>query len=111
MLLRKMIQRNEKTYTQGNFSIGLDEEGSIEFSRFEGTIMMSLGIINEKYEFDILDNPYVAIVFGRVKTDWVISENTDTLFRKRTDEEAHQAYHWYEDFKKNMVCFQNISKI
>jgi hypothetical protein len=56
-----MLYHEEKDFTSGSLSLDLEKEGMIEMSRFEGTIQMALGIRNFKYEFDIMNNPYIKV--------------------------------------------------
>ena len=73
---------------------------------------MSFGIRNDKYEFDIMDNPYINMQLAKAVSDWVISKNEDTFLRKCTDEEAFAANgHWYPTFKGNMVCMNDPKKL
>ena len=69
---------------------------------------MAIGVRTSEYEFDILDNPYVKVKIGKVKTDWVISENKDVSLRRCTDEEAYDFYGiFYYTFKGNFLCLDN----
>lgn len=81
-------------------------------SKFQGTFLFSIGFKNSKYDFDILDNPYVAVQAGKSVTDWIISENTDIVIRKCNDEEGYRADGvWYVDFHGNLLCLDDPGKL
>ena len=70
--------------------------------------MFTIGFKNSKYDFDILDNPYVAVQAGKSVTDWILSENKDISLRKCNDEEGYKADGiWYQGFKGNLLCLDD----
>ena len=108
VLINQMVSNNEKTFISAGFGYDLQKEGLISMDKFEGTFYFTIGFKNLKYDFDILDNPYVALQAGKAVTDWVISENKDIVMRKCTDEEGYRADGvWYQAFKQNLICLSN----
>ena len=82
----KMFTRQKKEYSSGNYSYDLHSVGEIEMSGFNNTFDFVISVTNDNYDFDITDNPYIAVEANRAVTGWKLERNSDIEIRKCNEE-------------------------
>ena len=111
-LFYKMSFRLKNDIVQGTKSYNLMDEGLVQFDRFQGSFDMGVHIYNQIMEFDIFDNPYIAIRVRSLQSPWIFSDDTEFQIRKCNNEEGKRIYgQYYGMLPGNFLCFDDPKKL
>lgn len=103
-----MFGRQKKEYSSGNYSYDLNSLGEIEMSGFNKTFDFVISVTNNDYpDFDIADNPYIAVEANRAVTGWNLGPNTDITMRKCNEEELSFFFGEWAYNNANSMCLDD----
>ena len=105
--VRKMIVRDKKDYSVGTYSYSVDTLGEIEMKDYNATFDFIIGVQNNQYDFDIIDNKYIYVEANRALTGWNTEPNTDIKMRKCNQKELKAAYGDWASNNINSMCLDN----
>ena len=103
----KMFTREKKDFSSGNYSYDLKNLGEIEMSSFNKTFDFVISVTNSNYEFDITNNPYIAVEANRAVTGWNLGPNTDITVRKCDQEELEFFFGEWAYNNGNSICIDD----
>lgn len=76
-------------------------------SGFNRTFDFVISVTNDQYDFDISDNPYIAVEANRAVSGWKLEPNTDISVRKCNQEELNFFFGDWAYNNANSICIDN----
>lgn len=76
-------------------------------SGFNNTFDFVISITNDNYEFDITDNPYIAVQANRAVTGWKLEPNSDISMRKCNEQELKFFFGEWAYNNQNSMCIDD----